>query len=386
MSRSKIFLSVVTAVAATALASAGSLDAAGSAPKVARVPDPKIHITFNNDSYDDIEGGSTVIMPMSGKEPCYMGTEHFLICNDETQSRFGNDKYGSYWKSVKASDSDNGGLIIEPNEAITDAYTVAVTFSMSDVLTAEANTFARIITYSIGRDDGASILNEDCGVYMIHTAELTEYSGPDGVVIGNYCDGVEIDSRGTLFSTSADSPDVITIAATRGSDGNTCLYLISDGGFANRIADCFTDPSDYVLGDHGNEINLGKIGFFMDDNGEVPDSAKLYDVRIWDRPLNRTMLDRAYTTPGSPSDVKVVKTGTKMKVAWKKPTHAAGARYLAEAYATDDGAEAVGSCSTSATNCKISLEPGTYWFAVTARNGDGWGVQSARVQKVVTGR
>ena len=297
MSKTRITVVAVALIAGIAVSSSAS---ARPAPQVGRVPDPKIHITFNNQSFEDVEGGSTVIVPMLGQDDCVNGESHDLICNDETQSSFGNDKYGSFWKSVKKSDADNGGLMIDPTEAITNKYTVAVTFSISDALGAETDTFARIITYSIGRDP-ESMLYEDCGVYLMYTSELVGYEGDPGVVVGNYCDGVKIDSRGTLFNVSADSPDVITIAATRGEDGNTCLYLISDGGFANRIADCFTDPSDIVRGEHSNEINVGKIGFFMDDNGEVPDVGKLYDIRIWDRPLNRAQLDRVYSPPAAPS-------------------------------------------------------------------------------------
>ena len=385
MSKSRFVLSAICLAACIGVSATAS--ATPLKPRVVNLT-PTIRLPFNNESFEDVAGGSTVIVPMAGHDPCVDEGENKVICSDETQSVFGVDEHGSYWKTVQKAGYNNGGLMVDPNTPITTTYTMAVTFSLVEDVTGDYDNYTRVIHPSIGRDAPEhSILYTDCGLYLMATPEFVGYTGEAGIAPGNYCNGVMIGNGARHVDVSEAGSEVITLVLTRDSDDQMCMYEVSSGGAVDRIGNCFSDSLDYIPLVSESQINDGMIGFFMDDNGEWPVSAKIYDIRIWDRSLNINQLDRVYQTPATPKNVKVKRSGTKTQVSWKASTQGprAGA-FVAEAFTSESGDELAGSCTSRGNNCKMTLSEGTYWISVKSRNGDGFSAPSTRISYVVQPR
>ena len=368
MSRSKFILSISAALAIFTVVSVADATAVPAPPVENLRPD--IRVTFDNESFTPVRDTASVHVPVVGGtgayDDCYLGdADAKVICNSAT-SGFGSDDNGSYWQMHKELDAQNGGIVIDPNTPITNQYTIAVTFSIEDDATTG---YRHIISPSAVRAD-STYGTSDNGVYVEHkTVDETPITQ-----VVNY-GPVNMDQTNTRFSTASGDPDVITLISTRSDDGRMCLFMVKSGGAVIRLVECGTDEG-------GDQINDGMIGLFQDDSGEVADNAKIYDVRIWDRPLNQRQLGKVYAGPTASRNIVVTQTGRKTRVTWDAPIASSGiTQYTVEFMSNADYTGLVTACNVAVRSCTKQLSPGVYWVNVQAKYGDaGFGDASPLVR------
>jgi hypothetical protein len=189
----------------------------------------------------DTLGGDTVtVYTNDGGDP-----------SNATQT-FGTDATGSFWEWT-SSNARGGGFTIDANLLDPSNYSIALRFRFNQV-----SSYNKIIDYL----DRAS----DTGFYLL-----------DGQV--------DFYPLGT-GTTTYGSNDLVDLIATRDSATDTFTVYLSDGS-GNYVKNLEVhDPGDTSV-----PIDLGalaRFGFFYDDldtSDEATDTGKVYEIKIWNRPL-----------------------------------------------------------------------------------------------------
>ena len=129
------------------------------------------------------------------------------------------------------------------------------------------------------------------------------------------------------------------------------------------------------------------------DLGPLPNGSTYYvdvvamSARFTSPPSSPRVEVLTGTAPDAPRDVVARQDGTSVSVRWRVPVSDGGrpiTQYTATAYSSANGADPVGSCSTSGDACAITgLEGPPVYVSVTAASSMGTSTESAPRMKVI---